>query len=205
MSPVHASPQHLGLDNLIREIHNNTNEAQTLHDIFEDLKTKYHRSTFAKFKDFCNEMVYLLAILTVSATLGWLLYALGQIWWNLKTKRLIRAKKVGEEIGPLLRGKNDPKDIEVGKVVKPVGQSDTKNSTSPELGIQLNDGESIRYLGGGIIQLTESVSGRRFVIKMDEITGYGTAYPIRRMNIGSLVNRDLRDIEAPSNSSNSYY
>ena len=150
-------------------------------------------------------MVYLLAILTVSATLGWLLYALGQIWWNLKTKRLIQAKKVGEEIGPLLRGKNDPKDIEVGKVVKPVGQSDIKNSTSPELGIQLNDGESIRYLGGGIIQLTENVSGRRFVIRMDEITGYGTAYPIRRMNIGSLVNRDLRDIEAPSNSSNSYY
>ena len=195
----------IGVDNLIREIHNNTNEAQTLHDIFEDLRIKHRRSTFAKFKDFCNEMVYLLAILTMSATLGWLLYALGQIWWNLKTKRLIRAKKIEEEIGPLLRSKNDPKDIEVGKVVKPDDRSDIENSTSPGSGIQLNDGELIRYLGGGIIQLTESVSGRRFVIKMDEITGYGTAYPIRRMNIGSLVNRDLRDIEAPSNSSNSYY
>ena len=118
---------------------------------------------------------------------------------------MIRAKKIWEEIGPLLRGKNDPKDIEVGKVDKPVGQTDVKNSTSPELRIQSNNGESIRYLGGGIIQLTESISGRRFVIKMDEITAYGTAYPIRRMNIGSLVNRDLRDIEAPSNSSNSYY
>ena len=90
-------------------------------------------------------------------------------------------------------------------MVKPNDRSDIENSTSPGSGIQLNDGELIRYLGGGIIQLTESVSGRRFVIKMDEITGYGTAYPIRRMNIGSLVNRDLRDIEAPSNSSNSYY
>ena len=197
--------QQIGADNLIREIHNNTNEAQTLHDIFEDLKIKYSRSTFAKFKDFCNEMVYLVAILTMSVTLGWLLYALGQIWWNLKTKKLIRGKKVEEEIGPLLKTKNDPKDIEVGKVVKPDDRSDIENSTSPSSGIQLNDGESIRYLGGGIIQLTERVSGRRFVIKMDEITGYGTAYPIRRMNIGSLVNRDLRDIEAPSNSSNSYY
>ena len=197
--------QQIGPDNLIREIHNNTNEAQTLHDIFEDLKIKYHRSTFAKFKDLCNEMVYLLAIVTVGATLGCLLYALGQIWWNLKTKRLIRVKKAGEEIGPLLRGKNDSKNIEVGEVVRPDGRTDIKNSTSPELGIQLNDGESIRYLGGGIIQLTENVSRRRFVIRMDEITAYGTAYPIRRMNIGSLVNRDLRDIEVPSNSSNSYY
>ena len=64
---------------------------------------------------------------------------------------------------------------------------------------------AIRYLGEGFIQLTEGVSGRRFAIKMDEITGYGTAYPTRRMDFGSLTNRDLRDIEAPSNSSNSYY
>ena len=130
---------------------------------------------------------------------------MGQIWWNLKTKRLILAQKTRDETGPLLKSGIDSKNIEAGKVTKPVDQTNARYPISPGLGIQTSEGEMIRYLGEGVIQLTEGISGRRFAIRMDEITAYGTAYPIRRMDFGSLANRDLRDIEAPSNSSNSYY
>ena len=200
----------IGPDNLLKKIHNNTNEAQTLHDIFDELRVKHRKSVFAKFKEFCNELVYALVILTLGVTFGCVLYALGQIWWNLKTRKLIRVKKIRDEVGPLLGGENSSGNAETGQSIRGRDQTHarqkvSKQPASTELEIQGNQGDVIRYLGGGIIQLTESISGRRFVIRMDEITAYATAYPVRRLDFGSLANRDLRDIEAPSSSSNSYY